>query len=149
MSDRIRDNPDLDGTLQNPELTDTQQELVNVISYFSKVGLIVSEHEAQYLVEKPDGLQTFLEELEKAKKESGNDDLPQDEYQELEKKYRYDKLRKPLGNATSILNMLLRHLSANPEFQEIVNQSQAEAIEIAKKLSSYKTIRERRKTDLL
>lgn len=149
MSKRIRDNPDLDGTLQNPELTEKQKELVNMIGYFSKVAVVIDQTEAQYLVEKPNGLQTFLGVLEKTKKESGNDDLPADEYRDLELKYRYDRLRHPLGNSTSIVNMFLRQLATNKEFDELVKEAQAEAIEIAKKISSYNKISETRKTDYL
>lgn len=139
------DNPDIEGTLEDLKLTDKQKELFNVIAYYSKISMAIENSEGQIYIEKPNGFQEFIKKVEEARKENNNDDIPLDEYEDLESKYRYDKLRRPLGNSTSIINMLLRHLSTNKEFDEMIKESQAEAIEIAKKISSFAKIPSTRK----
>lgn len=143
------DSPEIEGTLESLELTLKQKELFDTISYFQKISMALENSEGTIHIQKPHGFEDFLEKLEEARKENDNEDIPLDEYKELEAKYRYDTLRRPLGNSTSIVNMFLRHLSTNKEFIEMVAQGQAEAIEIAKKISSYNKISSNRKTDFL
>ena len=148
MPTRI-DSPEIEGTLQSEQLTLKQKQVFDVISYFSKIAMAIENSDGTIHIEKPNGFETFLQKLEEARKENNNEDIPLDEYKELEAQHRYDKLRRPLGNGTSVVNLLLRHLSSNREFNELLVESQREAVEIAKKISSYNKISESRKTDFL
>lgn len=148
MPTRI-DSPEIEGTLQSEQLTLKQKQVFDVISYFSKIAMAIENSDGTIHIEKPNGFETFLQKLEQARKENNNEDIPLDEYKELEAQHRYDKLRRPLGNGTSVVNLLLRHLSSNKEFNELLVESQKEAVEIAKKISSYNKISESRKTDFL
>ncbi len=148
MPTRI-DSPEIEGTLQSEQLTLKQKQVFDVISYFSKIAMAIENSDGTIHIEKPNGFETFLQKLEEARKENNNEDIPLDEYKELEAQHRYDKLRRPLGNGTSVVNLLLRHLSSNKEFNELLVESQKEAVEIAKKISSYNKISESRKTDFL
>jgi len=148
MPTRI-DSPEIEGTLQSEQLTLKQKQVFDVISYFSKIAMAIENSDGTIHIEKPNGFETFLHKLEEARKENNNEDIPLDQYKELEAQHRYDKLRRPLGNGTSVVNLLLRHLSSNKEFNELLVESQKEAVEIAKKISSYNKISESRKTDFL
>jgi len=135
------------GSIKSPEFTDTQNQLKDFISYFAKIGLTVSLEEAVMQVEQPNGMETFMEELEKARGEKGfvNEDL----YKELEKKYLFEELRRPLGNSTAFVNMFLRLLSTRNEFVELFNKGVAESMMISQQNSRLRTAKGNTDTSLL
>jgi hypothetical protein len=139
--------PHVKGSLKSPEFTPTQNGLKDFISYFAKIGLTVSMEEAVVRVEQPNGMETFMEELEKEKGESGF--VNEEKYKELEDKYRYETLRRPLGNSTAFINLFLRLLSSRQEFTELFNKGVAEAMMISKQSENLRQAKGQKDTDLL
>ena len=140
-------DPQVVGSLKSPEFTSTQNQLKDFISYFAKVGLTVSLEEAVIRVEQPDGMENFMEELEKERGEKGF--VNEDTYKELEDKYRYETLRRPLGNSTAFINLFLRLLSTRNEFTELFNKGVAESMMISKQSENLRQAKGKKDTDML
>lgn len=140
-------DPNVKGSLKSPEFTETQNNLKEFITYFAKIGLTVSMEEAVVRVEQPEGMETFMEELEKERGESGY--VNEEKYKELEDKYRYETLRRPLGNSTAFINLFLRLLSSRQEFTELFNKGVAEAMMISKQSENLRQAKGKKDTDLL
>ena len=141
------DSPITRGSLKHPELTEVQTQLKDMISYFAKIGLTVSLEEAIIQIEQPNGLETFMEELEKARGENGF--VNKDKYKELESKHRFETIRRPLGNSTAFVNMFLRLLSTRTEFNEVFTQAVAESMMISKQQANMSKTLGTSDTDLL
>jgi len=135
------------GHAQNPELSEVQQQLSDVLGYFGKIGLTVSLTEANVRVEQPNGLVNFMEELEKARGEEGF--VNKDKWNELEEKFRYETIRKPIGNQNIYTNALIRLVSARPEFNEFMNNAMKESLELAQSNLDVKTATAKQDTDLI
>lgn len=133
--------------MKSSEFTSTQNQLKDFISYFAKVGLTVSLEEAVIRVEQPNGMENFMEELEKTRGEKGF--VNEDTYKDLEDKYRYETLRRPLGNSTAFINLFLRLLSTRPEFTELFNKGVAESMMISKQSENLRQAKGKPDTDLL
>lgn len=140
-------DPNVKGSLKSPEFTETQNNLKDFMTYFAKIGLTVSMEEAVVRVEQPEGMETFMEELEKERGESGY--VNEEKYKELEDKYRYETLRRPLGNSTAFINLFLRLLSSRQEFTELFNKGVAEAMMISKQSENLRQAKGKKDTDLL
>jgi len=143
----MEDSPVISGSLKSPDFTPTQNQIKDIISYFAKIGLTVSLDEAVIRVEQPNGMDTFMEELEKVRGEKGF--VNKDVYKELEDKYRYETLRRPLGNSTAFVNMFLRLLSTRNEFIELFNKGVAESMMISKRTENMRESIGKTDTDLL
>lgn len=140
-------DPTVTGSLKSPDFTATQNQLKEFISYFAKVGLTVSLEEAVIKVEQPNGMENFMEELEKVRGEKGF--VNKDKYEELENQFRYEILRRPLGNSTAFVNLFLRLLSTRNEFTELFNKGVAEAMMISKQTDHLRSAQNVQDTDLL
>lgn len=135
------------GHAQNPELSEVQQQLSDILGYFGKIGLTVSLTEANVRVEQPNGLETFMEELEKARGEHGF--VNKDTWNELEDHYRYETIRKPIGNQNIYTNALIRMITARPEFEEFINNAMKESLGLAQANLDLKTATGKQDTDLI
>lgn len=124
-----------------------QQLLSDVMGYFGKIGLTVSLTEANVRVEQPNGLVNFMEELEKIRGEEGF--VNKDKWNELEEKFRYETIRKPIGNQNIYTNALIRLISARPEFNEFMNNAMKESLELAQANLDVKTATAKQDTDLI
>lgn len=143
----MTNEPLIKGSLKSPDFTETQNQLKDIITYFAKVGLTVSLEEAVIKVEQPNGMENFMEQLEQVRGEKGF--VNEDTYKELEDKYRYDVLRRPLGNSTAFINLFLRLLSTRQEFTEIFNKGVAESMMITKQSEHLRQAKGKSDTSLL
>ena len=121
--------------------------LSDVLGYFGKIGLTVSLTEANVRVEQPNGLVNFMEELEKNRGEQGF--VNKDKWNELEEKFRYETIRKPIGNQNIYTNALIRLITARPEFNEFMNNAMKESLELAQANLDLKTATGKQDTDLI
>lgn len=103
--------------------------------------------EANVRVEQPNGLTNFMEELEKERGESGF--VNKDKWNELEEKFRYETIRKPIGNQNIYTNALIRLITARPEFNEFMNNAMKESLELAQSNLDVKTATGKQDTDLV
>jgi len=143
----MNDNPLIDGSLKSPTMTETQKSIKDILTYFTKIGITVSLEEAVVRVEQPNGFENFIDELEKVRTEDSF--VNRDKYLELEDKFRYETLRRPLGNSTSAINLFFRYLSSRPEFNELMEKGVAEAMMISKQGADFSKATGKTDTDLL
>ena len=92
-------------------------------------------------------MENFMEELEKERGEKGF--VNEDKYKDLEDKYRYETLRRPLGNSTAFINLFLRLLSTRNEFTELFNKGVAESMMISKQSENLRQAKGKKDTDML
>lgn len=129
--------PNMAGSIQSPETTPTQDQIITFYGYFAKIAKIVDITHPVIKIEKPEGLQNFLAELEKLKESNPNPDP--NEIKKLENEYRWDTLVSlTLGNSTAILNSMLRIVTNTDSFHNMIENAAKEATMIADQAKSTK-----------
>lgn len=129
-------DPIITGSTMSKNLTETQRLIVNYMAYFGKIAQVTSSSEVVFKIERENGLKELLDRVEAVKREKKVKDLPMDEYKELEDQIRFDKMRKPIGNTTSILNNLLSDSCSGDLWNQMIEKARKEALEIAKKVET-------------
>lgn len=129
--------PNMAGSIQSPDTTPTQDEIIAFYGYFAKIAKIVDITHPVIKIEKPEGLQIFLAELEKLKENNPNPDPK--EIKKLEDEYRWDTLVSlTLGNSTAILNSMLKSVTNTDSFHTMIERAGKEAAMIAEQSRNTK-----------
>ena len=121
----LKDNPLIDGSVLSEELSSIQRQLNVYADYVSKMVLQGSEQQTLVKIEKVEGEQIFLKQLEREEKQRGRK-LNATERKKLEKQTKYDLRVAKLGNKTQRFQALFHEITSE-------NKHYHELIELAKK----------------
>ena len=132
----LKDAPVLDGTVLSSELTLIGKQIGFYLEYAGKIARVKSEQMTLVKNEKPDGLEVFLEAIEREEKKRQKK-LTVDQKNELEKQTRYQISPKKLGNGTAMFNNIMHELtSENKHWQSLIDAAKKELETICKQASA-------------
>ncbi len=138
--------PTLSGDFDSTEITETQAEILDLLKGAGKLSLIASKSRAKYKVEKVQGLERFLFQVNKLQNENP-EKITREAIEKLEQDVRYEEREDEIGNKTEFLRLLLSELNQNSHFKELMTKLVEEQQDLARKRSDNRHFAEKAQSE--
>lgn len=126
-----KDRALLSGTPESTELTENQNKVINILTYFGKIAMTTAQTPVSSRVRKPNGMKEMTDAILRDGKKP--EELTPAEFEKYEKEL-WDVIEEQtLGGQSNFMQFLLLQLTGNEKFRKMVDDAAEEAITLGNK----------------